>query len=208
MILAALFLLILLSGSCAFAQSPNGSIRGIVLDPDAKSIPGAEVIVVNDATGLKYVSAANGDGIYAVENLPPGPYRIQVSKVGFKAIIKPDIILNVQDALSLNFTLPIGAPSVVVTVEGGAPMVNTTDASVSTVVDRQFAENLPLNGRSFQTLIQLTPGVVLTSPGNQNSGADSGQFSINGQRASSNYWMVDGVSANLGGTAFFGGNGL
>ena len=208
MILAALFLLVLLSGSCAFAQSPNGSIRGIVLDPDAKSIPGAEVIVVNDATGLKYVSATNGDGIYAVENLPPGPYRIQVSKVGFKAIIKPDIILNVQDALSLNFTLPIGAPSVVVTVEGGAPMVNTTDASVSTVVDRQFAENLPLNGRSFQTLIQLTPGVVLTSPGNQNSGADSGQFSINGQRASSNYWMVDGVSANLGGTAFFGGNGL
>ena len=62
------------------------------------------------------------------------------------------------------------------------------------MVDRQFAENLPLNGRSFQTLIQLTPGVVLTA----NNGFDTGQFSVNGQRASSNYWMVDGVSANIG----------
>ena len=67
-------------------------------------------------------------------------------------------------------------------------------AAVSTVVDRQFAENLPLNGRSFQTLIQLTPGVVLTT----SSYASDGQFSVNGQRADSNYWMVDGVSANIG----------
>ena len=81
-----------------------------------------------------------------------------------------------------------------VTVTAGAPLVNTTDAAVSTVVDRQFAENLPLNGRSFQTLIQLTPGVVVV-PSNFD---DNGQFSVNGQRASSNYWMVDGVSANIG----------
>jgi Carboxypeptidase regulatory-like domain/TonB dependent receptor len=193
-ILAILFLWVLLCSSGAFAQSPNGSIRGIVLDPDAKSIPGAEVIVVNDATGVKYVTATNGEGIYAVENLPPGPYRIQVSKFGFKGIIKPDLILNVQDALSLNFTLPIGASSVTVTVEGGAPMIDTTDATVSTVVDRQFAENLPLNGRSFQSLIEMTPGVVLT-PSTPN---DGGQFSVNGQRAAANYWMVDGVGANIG----------
>jgi len=85
--------------------------------------------------------------------------------------------------------------------------VNTQDAAVSTVVDRQFAENLPLNGRSFQTLIQLTPGVVIT-PSNYE---DSGQFSVNGQRAVSNYWMVDGVSANIGvGVTVVGtpGNGL
>ena len=72
--------------------------------------------------------------------------------------------------------------------------MNTTDATVSTVVDRQFAENLPMNGRSFQTLIQLTPGVVLTPSGP----SSDGQFSINGQRADSNYWMIDGVSANIG----------
>src|SRR5260370_29207767 len=62
-----------------------------------------------------------------------------------------------------------------------------------------------MNGRSFQTLIHLTPGVVLT---NTSSGLDSGQFSVNGQRASSNYWMVDGVSANLGSSTLFGGNGV
>src|SRR5208282_2599192 len=132
-------------------------------------------------------------GIYVLPNLPPGPYRLQVSKVGFKTVIKPDIILNVQDALSVNFTLPLGATYEVLTVQGGAPLVNTENASVSTVVDRQFAENLPMNGRSFQTLIELTPGVVLTA----SNGQDGGQFSINGQRASSNYWTVDGVSANV-----------
>jgi hypothetical protein len=202
-ILLGLFFLV--SSCCVFAQSPNGSIRGIVFDADAKSIAGAEVIVVNDATGAKYVTSTNADGLYAVENLPPGPYRIQVSKVGFKGIIKPDIILNVQDALSLNFTLPIGAASVTVTVEGGAPLISTESAAVSTIVDRQFAENLPLNGRSFQTLIELTPGVVVT-PVNQ---FDGGQFSVNGQRPSSNYWTVDGVSANLGLSATsVPGNGL
>lgn len=187
------------------AQSPNATITGLVVDPSGAAIAGAQVVVVNDSTGVQYSAKTNGEGIYVVPNLPPGPYRIQVSNSGFKTIIKPDIVIHVQDALAINFTLPIGSASVVVTVEGGAPMIDTQDATVSTVVDRQFAENLPMNGRSFQTLIQLTPGVVLTPV---STGLDSGQFSVNGQRASSNYWMVDGVSANVGASTFFGGNGL
>src|SRR5258706_5035507 len=79
-----------------------------------------------------------------------------------------------------------------------------TDATVSTVEDRQFEKNLPMNGRSVQTLIELPPGVVLT-PSASEAG---GQFSINGQRASSNYWMVDGVSANIGQAGGVPGNGL
>jgi len=183
--------------SCAIstpAQSPNATINGIILDPDAKSIPDAQILIVNDVTGVKHETTTNNEGIYALPNLPPGPYRIQVSKAGFKTLVKPDIVLNVQDAVSINFTLPIGATSVVVTVEGGAPLINTQDAAVSTVVDRQFAENLPLNGRSFQTLIYLTPGVVIAAA----NPYDNGQFSVNGQRASSNYWTLDGVSANIG----------
>src|SRR5271157_5062705 len=176
------------------AQSPNGVINGLVADPSNRVIVGADVVVVNDVTGVQYPTKTNDEGIYVLPNLPPGPYRLQVSKVGFKTIIKPDIVLNVQDALSINFTLPIGAFYETVTVEGGAPLVNTESATVSTVVDRQFAENLPLNGRSFQTLIELTPGVVLTT----SSASSDGQFSINGQRTNSNYWMVDGVSANIG----------
>jgi hypothetical protein len=176
------------------AQSPNGVINGLVVDPSNRVIIGADLVVVNDVTGLQYTTKTNDEGIYVLPNLPPGPYRLQVSKVGFKTLIKPDIILNVQDALSINFTLPIGAFHEIVTVEGGAPLVNTESATVSTVVDRQFAENLPMNGRSFQSLIELTPGVVLTI----SNSSDGGQFSINGQRATSNYWMVDGVSANIG----------
>ena len=146
------------------AQSPNGTINGRVLDPSNKVIGGADILVINDATGVKYSGKTNDDGIYVVPNLPPGPYRLQVSKVGFKTLIKPDIVLNIQDALSINFTLPVGAVFETVTVEGGASMINTTDASVSTVMDHTYVKNMPLNGRSFQDLILLTPGIVTQTP--------------------------------------------
>lgn len=196
-----LFLLILLLTRAAVGQSPNGTISGLVLDPSGRAITGADVLIVNDATGVRYPGTTNGEGIYAIPNLPPGPYRIQVSKIGFKTLIKPDVVLNVQSAVAINFTLPVGAVSETVTVEGGAPLVNTQDASVSTVVDRRFVENMPLNGRSFQALITLTPGVVLTPT----SGSEQGQFSVNGQRADANYLTVDGVSANI---SAGGGSGL
>ena len=197
--LPMLFLVVFLIRA-AVGQSPNGTISGLVLDPSGRAIAAAQLLLVNDVTGIKYPSATNGEGIYAVPNLPPGPYRIQVSKVGFKTPIKPDITLNVQDALAVNFTLPVGAASETVTVEGGAPMVNTTDGSVSTVVDQNYVKNLPLNGRSFQDLILLTPGSVTQSPQNSLNSllGQTGEFSVNGQRPESNYYTVDGVSANVG----------
>jgi hypothetical protein len=181
------------------AQSPNGSMNGRVLDPSNRVISGADVLVINDATGVKYPGKTNDDGIYVVPNLPPGSYRLQVSKVGFKTLIKPDIVLNIQDALSINFTLPIGAVFDAVTVEGGASMINTTDASVSTVVDQTYVKNMPLNGRSFQDLILLTPGIVTNSPQLTAPVGQTGEFSVNGQRTDANYYTVDGVSANVGG---------
>src|SRR5579872_57114 len=137
----------------ALAQSPNGAISGLVLDSSGAAIVGADILVVNDATGNRFATTTNREGIYAVSNLLPGPYRIQVSKAGFKTTIKPDVVLNVQSALAINFTLPVGAHSEIVTVEGGAPLVDTESPAVSTVIDRKFAENLPMNGRTFQTLI-------------------------------------------------------
>ena len=185
------------------AQSPNGTINGRVVDPSNGVIVGADILVINDVTGVKYSGKTNDDGIYVVPNLPPGPYRLQVSKVGFKTLIKPDIVLNIQDALSINFTLPVGAVFETVTVEGGASMINTTDASVSTVVDQSYVQNMPLNGRSFQDLILLTPGIVTQNFQPSNAGpvtglGMSGEFSVNGQRTESNYYTVDGVSANVG----------
>jgi len=177
------------------AQSPNGTINGLVLDPSNRAIASADILVINDVTGVKYASKTNDEGIYVVPNLPPGPYRLQISKVGFKTLIKPDIVLNVQDALSINFTLPVGAVFETMTVEGGAPLVNTESAAVSTVIDRKFVESLPLNGRSFNTLLQLTPGVVIAPT---SGAAATGQFSIAGQRTDANNFIVDGVSANFG----------
>ena len=178
-----------------FAQSPNGNINGLVSDPSSAAVVGAEIVAVNDVTGVQYTTKSNTEGIYVLPNLPAGPYRVQVSKIGFKTLIKPDIVLNVQDSLSINFTLLVGAFHEVVTVRGGAPLVNTESGSVSTVVDRNLVENLPLNGRSFNTLLQLTPGVVIAqSP----STYAPGQFSIAGQRTDANNFTVDGVSANFG----------
>lgn len=187
-------------GSVMFAfpllgQSPNGNINGLVLDPSNRLIVGAEIVAVNDVTGVQYTTQTNNEGVYVLPNLPPGPYRIQVSKTGFKTIIKPEIVLNIRDALAINFTLPIGAVMETVTVEGGAPLVNTESPDVGTVIDRDFVANLPLNGRSFNTLLQLTPGVVIPTSASPTS---PGQFSIAGQRTDSNNFTVDGVSANFG----------
>src|SRR6185369_12247100 len=96
--------------------------------------------------------------------------------------------------LEINFEMALGETSEAITVEGGAPLVNTESGTVSTVIDRKFVDKLPLNGRSFQTLIMLTPGTVVTATRFD----DQGQFSVNGQRADANYFSVDGVSANFG----------
>src|SRR5262249_34077428 len=98
----------------------------------------------------------------------------------------------------IDFEMALGAASETITVEGGTPLVNTQSGTVSTVIDRTFVDNLPLNGRSFQTLILLSPGTVVTATAFD----DQGQFSVNGQRADANYFTVDGVSANFGVTGY------
>jgi hypothetical protein len=194
----SILLVLLLFPLVALAQSTSATISGGVTDSAGKFIVDANVEIANDATGVVYSSKTNSSGMYLVPILPPGHYHVQVSKQGFTTIIKADVILNVQSALALNFILPVGATSESVTVGSGSSEINTTDATVSTVVDQKFVANLPLNGRSFQDLILMTPGVVTQSP--QNSGQTvgyNGDFSVNGQRTESNYYTVDGLSANI-----------
>ena len=97
-----LFILIILLTRAAVSQSPNGTISGLVVDPSGRAIIGAEIIIANDETGIRHAGVTNSEGIYALSNLPPGTYRIQISKPGFKTVIKPDLALNVQDALAIN----------------------------------------------------------------------------------------------------------
>jgi hypothetical protein len=200
--IGVLALVVFFSTVLSFAQSPTAVVNGQVRDTSGAAIPKATVVVINDATNVRYTAETNDEGIYSVPNLPPGTYRIQVSKQSFKTIVHPDIVLHIQDAEAIGFTLPVGSTSDTVTVEGGAPLVNTENAAVSTVIDRQFVDNLPMNGRSFNTLLQLTPGVVIAPI---TSGAGGGQFSIAGQRTNSNNFSVDGVSANFGVTNSLGG---
>jgi outer membrane receptor protein involved in Fe transport len=179
----------------AFCQTETATISGRVTDSSGAAISGADVQVQNVLTGRELAVKTNSSGVYVATALQPGTYRVIVSNPGFKQIVKPDVILNVQDNASINFGMQIGSASETVTVGGGAPLVDTETGSVSTVVDREFVQDIPLNGRSFQDLIQLTPGVTAVPgamPGAQ------GEFSVNGQRTEANYYMVDGVSATTG----------
>jgi len=204
--LLSVFVVCLAFTSVFHAQTTNASITGRVTDPSKALIAGARVAAISNSTSFQYEATTNAAGEYSLPNLPPNSYRIEVTKSGFRKLIKPDVVLHVQDSLEIDFAMAVGSASESVTVEGGAPMVNTESATVSTGIDRRLVENLPLNGRSFQGLIELTPGVVVT----RSNFLDNGQFSVNGQRASANYWTVDGVSANvgLGLNNTYGGNGL
>ena len=196
--IAALVFILLTSFILGQAQSTNASLAGRITDPVNALIVDAKVAAISAGTNIRYEDITNGSGEYYLGSLPPASYRLEIEKSGFKKLIKPGVVLHVQDALRIDLQMTLGDVSETVTVESGAPLVNSESATVSTVINRTFVENVPLNGRSFQTLIQLTPGVVLT-PSTFN---DQGQFSVNGQRADANYFTVDGVSANFGVTGF------
>jgi hypothetical protein len=192
-------IVLILNASVIHAQSTSASVAGRVTDSSGAVIVDASIAITNTETSLRHQTTTNNSGVYTLPSLPPGSYRLDVEKSGFRKVIKPDVTLHVQDALDLDFELTVGGLAESVMVEAGAPIANTQSATVSTVIDRTFVDNLPLNGRSFRTLIMLTPGTVVTAT----SFNDQGQFSVNGQRADANYFTVDGVSANFGVTGYF-----
>src|SRR5580658_3916343 len=175
----------------------NAELSGLITDPASLAVPGAKVVVQSVDTGATRTVSSNQQGEYSVPALLPGAYNITIEANGFKTIHQNGVVVEVDQRARLDFALIVGSSSESITVQGSAPLLNASDASVSTVIGNQFVENLPLNGRSFSSLIDLAPGVVLT-PANQYEG---GQFSVNGQHPDANYFLVDGVSANLGTSA-------
>jgi hypothetical protein len=197
----SLFLILVLcavTGVPVFAQMETATLSGAITDPNGRVVPDVQIAATRIETGTVETAKTNGAGIYFITGLLPGHYHLMIRKPGFKEIAIKEFELHVQDKLEQNFSLEIGSVSETVTVTANTLSVNTTDAAVGTVVDRGFVQNMPLNGRSFQDLILLTPGVVTNSPQQGGSVGNSGEFSVNGQRTESNYYTVDGVSANAG----------
>src|SRR5258708_11054905 len=205
---ALVFAVLAFLPALCWAQDESATLSGRVSDGTGAVVVGATVVLANVDTNVEQRTKTNNAGLYVFTGIHPGTYRVTAGSTGFKTLIKENLVLNVQDEIAENFLLTLGSVAETVTVNADDLHMNTTDGSVSTVVDRQFAENLPLNGRSFQSLIELAPGVVVIP----SSANDGGQFSVNGQRGESNYWMVDGVSANIGvsspGNSPVGGNGF
>jgi hypothetical protein len=184
--------MILFAGLRLSAQT--ASLSGVVFDPSKLAVPNAQIVVENTENAVTRNVISNRGGVYSVPALPPGRYSITLQADGFKTIHQSDVILEVDQQARLDFSLEVGSRLQAIVVEGSAPLLNSSDASVSTLIGQRFVENLPLNGRSFSSLIDLAPGVVLVPA----SDYEQGQFSVNGQRPDANYFLVDGVSANFG----------
>jgi hypothetical protein len=193
--IAAALLFVLFFVSYSFAQTTNASLTGFIEDPSKAVIPDVRVIAVNTDTNAHFETHTDKSGSYFLPSLPAGPYRMQIEKPGFRTILKEDIDLHVQAALEVNFRMAIGSASESVTVTGSSEGEIQTSATVSTVIDHTFIENMPLNGNSLSTLFELTPGAITNaSGGNQAAG---GGLSVNGQRSTSNYLTLDGASENI-----------
>jgi hypothetical protein len=184
------------------AQSADASLTGRITDPNKAVIAGATVSVINSGTGIHYQGLTNETGTYYVSNLPPGRYRIEVEKLGFKAVIQSGVVLHVQDALQVNFEMMLGSASESVTVEGEALPIDTESSSVGTVVEQRKANELPLNGRNVFNLIVLAPSVI---PQGSSSGTPVGvnpfgwgNYQVSGSFGNQSAEYLDGQPLNIG----------
>jgi hypothetical protein len=185
----------------AHGQGASATLSGTVSDPNGAVVPGVNIAVINIGQGFQRTTITTAEGSFVVPLLPPGNYNVKAEREGFTPAEVRNVVLNVNDHVSLAMELKVGSiGGNTVTVLDRVSLVKDS-ATIETTVDRTMVANLPLNGRSFQSLIaSITPGVVLTKA----NGGEGGQFSINGQRSDANYVTVDGVSANVGVSPAFG----
>jgi hypothetical protein len=194
-----LSLYVTLNCNAGLAQSATAMLTGTVIDQQGAVIAGAELVLVNLGTGLQREASSNKLGSFSFSFLPPGRYVVKAHREGFATAEVPSIVLNVNDHSAITIRLQVSPVSQSVIVREEPSTVDRQSNSVNTLIDREFVAELPLNGRSFDALIALTPGMAISSsmPGFSNAG-EPGQFTVNGQRPNTNYFMVDGVGANVG----------
>jgi len=180
-------------GAPASAQR-LADLYGRVLDPSEAAVAGASITVVSEDTGFRRFAESQSDGEYVVGSLQPGVYKITVRKEGFRTMVRFNLRLEAAQPARADFLLSMGAIEETITVEGTAPLLSPDEASTETRVFHDEIERLPLNGRGLLALMELSPGANVTPA----TRGEAGQFTANGQRPNSNYFMVDGMSANTG----------
>ncbi|HEY6249446.1 MAG TPA: carboxypeptidase regulatory-like domain-containing protein, partial [Candidatus Angelobacter sp.] len=170
----------------------TASVTGRVAGPLGKGVQGAWIELVDTDRNTRLKTLTNDAGLYIFPSVRPGHYRMQVSALGYKTVELKSLSIYTRADIQQNFALVRGVPEdSVILASSGTPI--QTNGAVSTVVEQQLVNELPLNGRSFQTLFQLVPGVTITPT----TFASQGQISVNGQRTDTNDFVVDGVSANF-----------
>jgi len=169
-------------------------LAGQILDPSEAGITGAVVTVVDEDTGFRRQVLSEAGGMYAVGSLAPGSYKITVRKEGFGTVVQFGVKLSGAAPTRLDFRLPVSPFPDSITVVGTAPTLERQDASTGGQFDFDEVAHLPLNARGMLTLLELIPGTSVVPA----TRGDAGQFSTNGMRANTNYFTVDGVSANVG----------
>jgi len=189
----------MLQSAPLFAQGTGGRILGRVSDPSGAVLAGVKVTLTNEATGVSNEATTNSNGDYGFPQVPVGTYRMDFDLTGFKKNLQRAVNVDLNQVVTVNSVLQIGATKETVEVTSEAPLVDTTSTQLGAVMDAQQVANLPLNTRDTYQLLQLQPGVMSTV-GSSNTliyGSDNaGAVSVNGGRGRSNNFSVNGGDAN------------
>lgn len=180
----------------AYAQANFGSINGTVTDPTGAAVPGATVVVTNNATGVAKTLTTNPDGFYSAQGLSAGAYTVKISAANFQTIVFSNVQLTPGQILAQNAKLTISSVSSQVTVSANTLQVNTQTAASGGTISSQQISNLMLNGRNFQTLAISIPGVNSTAAANSLSGGGllgGTTLIVNGQSVENTTYTIDGV---------------
>ena len=195
-------MLLLVSPAHLRAQLATASINGTVKDTSGALVPGAAVVLRNAATNVQQSTVTNDTGNYVLVNIPPGRYTLKVTKQGFAAATRTEFDLAVNQTSTLDFTMKVGSSTETVVVEALDGGIQTSSSELGTVIERRSVDSLPLNGRNFTQMLNLTPGVstvnVAQNRNNQQfAGNPVGSYSfpsINGQTNRSNFFLLDGLN--------------
>lgn len=181
----------------AQAQTQTGTITGTVEDSTGAVMVGASVTITNEGTGISQTTTSDSSGRYQVPLLPVGTYDVQASLSGFQSVDHKGIALAVGATPVVDFSLPVGQATTSVTVQGQVSQVDTQTATVSSLVSSQQVSQLPLNGRDYTQLIELSPGVQVINSGPGGGGASSAfygaqtNYTIAGSRPEGQAFLLD-----------------